>query len=267
MIKKIFAGTFRVESEQLELHPPSKQFDFKILVILVWTALGLSIIRYWGDPLFFAAVLENCGMKSFANDLHSWAISGNSQLHQLTWWVGTMITVYLFVPLLLVKFLFKESFGEYGMKWKGAFHNWQLYVVMLAVMLPLVIYFSSTKSFQLRYPFYSPAKNEKLFPDFWMWEVLYFFQFVALEFFFRGFITLGLRKRFGYYSIFIMMIPYCMIHFGKPMPETIGAIFAGLILGTLSMKSRSIFLGILIHYSIAISMDMCSLWRKGFFGE
>ena len=77
--------------------------------------------------------------------------------------------------------------------------------------------------------------------------------------------TLGLKNRFGFYSIFIMTIPYCMIHFGKPMPETIGAIIAGLILGTLSMKSRSILLGVLIHYSIAISMDMCALWRKGYF--
>ncbi|MDQ3111056.1 MAG: CPBP family intramembrane metalloprotease, partial [Bacteroidota bacterium] len=77
--------------------------------------------------------------------------------------------------------------------------------------------------------------------------------------------TLGLRNRFGFYSIFIMTIPYCMIHFGKPMPETFGAIAAGFVLGTLAMKSRSIFMGVLIHYSVAITMDICSLWRKGMF--
>ena len=75
----------------------------------------------------------------------------------------------------------------------------------------------------------------------------------------------GIKKRFGFYSIWIMMIPYMMIHFQKPMPETIGAIFAGIILGTLSLKSRSIWLGVAIHYSVAITMDLAALWQKGYF--
>ncbi len=264
-MKNIFTATFQNAEEELSLHPPAQQFDFKILVILLWTALGLSIIHYWADPVFFAGVLENCGLKSFADGLRVWLNAGNPQLHHLAWWVGTVIFVYLFVPVLLIKFLFRENLIEYGFKWKGAFRNWEIYLVMLVIMIPLVIYFSSTTSFQSRYPFYRIGKKENLWPDFWIWEIMYFLQFIALEFFFRGFMTLGLRKRFGYYSIFIMMIPYCMIHFGKPMPETVGAIIAGLILGTLSMKSRSILLGVLIHYSIAISMDMCALWRKGYF--
>jgi membrane protease YdiL (CAAX protease family) len=140
-----------------------------------------------------------------------------------------------------------------------------LYAVMLVVMLPLVIYFSSTTSFQSRYPFYNPVYDKSLFPDFIIWEIMYFAQFIGLEFFFRGFMVLGLKKRFGFYSVFIMTVPYCMIHFGKPMPETFGAIAAGFVLGMLAMKSRSIFMGVLIHYSVAITMDLCSLWRKGMF--
>jgi hypothetical protein len=54
-----------------------------------------------------------------------------------------------------------------------------------------------------------------------------------------------------------------MVHFGKPFGETIAAIFAGLILGTLSLKSRSIVLGIIIHYSVAITMDIFALYREG----
>jgi len=56
-----------------------------------------------------------------------------------------------------------------------------------------------------------------------------------------------------------------MIHFGKPFGETIAAIIAGLILGTLSLKSRSIVLGVIIHYTIAITMDVFALWRQGYF--
>jgi membrane protease YdiL (CAAX protease family) len=266
LIGKLFTGTFYREEEQLQLNPPAKGFDRKMFTILLWTALGLTIIRYFGDPVFFAGALETWGLKSAGKSLRAWCENGNASLRHLGWWVGTMLFVYLLVPMMLIKFFFKEQLSAYGWQMKGAFKDWWLYAVMLVVMLPLVIYFSSTASFQSRYPFYNPANDKGLFPDFFIWEIMYFAQFIGLEFFFRGFMTLGLKNRFGFYSIFIMTVPYCMIHFGKPMPETIGAILAGLVLGTLAMKSRSIFMGVLIHYSVAITMDMCALWRKGFFG-
>ena len=73
----------------------------------------------------------------------------------------------------------------------------------------------------------------------------------------------GNKKRFGFYSILVMTIPYCMIHFGKPLPETLAAIIAGVVLGVLSLKSNSIWLGVAIHFSVAITMDFCSLWQSG----
>ena len=102
-----------------------------------------------------------------------------------------------------------------------------------------------------------------MYPNLFIWEIVYFVQFFALEFFFRGFMLHGTKQQFGYYSVFVMTIPYCMIHYGKPLPETIAAIVAGIVLGTLSLKSRSIWLGVAIHYSVAITMDLCSLWQKG----
>jgi membrane protease YdiL (CAAX protease family) len=75
----------------------------------------------------------------------------------------------------------------------------------------------------------------------------------------------GTKRALGVYSIFIAAVPYCMIHFGKPMLETLGAILAGLALGTLSLRTNSIWNGFLIHISIAYSMDLLSLWQKGKF--
>lgn len=248
----------------MQLNEPKREFDWKVFVILGWTALGLTIIKYYGEPIFFSGVLENCGLKSAGENLRNWMDSGNAPLRRLSWWVSTILFVYLLVPVLFIKLLFREKMSDYGWQLKGAFKDWWLYAVMLVIMLPLVIYFSSTASFQSRYPFYNPAYDKSTTP-FLIWEIMYFAQFVGLEFFFRGFMTLGLKNRFGFYSIFIMTIPYCMIHFGKPMPETFGAIAAGLVLGTLAMKSRSIFMGVLIHYSVAITMDLCALWRKGYF--
>ena len=43
------------------------------------------------------------------------------------------------------------------------------------------------------------------------------------------------------------------------MPETFGAIGAGLILGTLAMRTRSIWGGVLIHVGVAMTMDVLAL--------
>ena len=235
-VREIFSKTF---SE----HEADK-FDYKVLVICVLTAICLTMNKYLPE------------MKMFFH------FSDNEQLSQLGNWVFVLFTFYFIVPALAIKFLFKENLRDYGLRWKGAFKDYWLYIVMLCVMIPLVAFFSTTASFQARYPFYDLSPGEKLYPNFWMWEALYFLQFFALEFFFRGFMTHGLKKRFGFYSVFVMTIPYCMIHFGKPLPETLAAIAAGIVLGTLSLKSRSILLGVCIHYSVGLMMDLAALWHK-----
>ena len=56
-----------------------------------------------------------------------------------------------------------------------------------------------------------------------------------------------------------MIIPYCMIHYGKPLPETLGAIGAGILLGTIAMRTRSIWGGVIIHVAVAVTMDVLAL--------
>ena len=49
--------------------------------------------------------------------------------------------------------------------------------------------------------------------------------------------TEGLRRHFGSGAIFVMIVPYCMIHYGKPMTETLGAIGAGAGIGFVDSNS------------------------------
>ena len=52
----------------------------------------------------------------------------------------------------------------------------------------------------------------------------------------------------------------------QPMPEAFASIVAGLALGYMSLRTRSIWLGAAIHVTVAISMDFASLWRQGRLG-
>ncbi|MBN8697420.1 MAG: CPBP family intramembrane metalloprotease [Bacteroidetes bacterium] len=261
MIKQLFKNTFH--SSQSHIHHPGKP-DYKAMAILVVVALSLSLIKYLGDFKFAVTFLSQIGLNYTALQLEDWCtIHPNAGFNRLFWWVSNVIVFYLIPPFILIKFVFKDAFSAYGLSLKGAFKDYKLYLIMLLVMIPLVLYFSRTQSFQQRYPFYDLQEGEPLFPNFILWELIYFVQFFALEFFFRGFMIHGTKQVFGFYSVFVMTIPYCMIHFGKPFPETIAAIIAGVVLGVLSLKSRSIWMGVAIHYSVAITMDLCSLYQKG----
>lgn len=236
----------------------------KVMWICVTVALSITFLYYFGKQSFVESTLRQLGLGGMANAFIAFITEGpNAQLNKLTYWVGILTVSYLVIPALVIRFRFKEKLRDYGISPKGSMSEYRIYLLMLCVMLPLVLYFSGTASFQERYPFYNLAPGEPLWPRFWLWQLLYLFQFFALEFFFRGFMVLGLRQRFGYYSVFVMTIPYCMIHFGKPMPETVAAIIAGIVLGTLSLQSRSVWMGILIHYTVAITMDLAALWRQG----
>ncbi len=268
-IKYIFSSTFH-QSEEVVNENKSSLFKWKIPVVLITAAFSLLFVEYFGRSPGFPLMLD---FIKFLN-LDSFSISfknfmeksSNPQIHQLFYWVSIILVFYILFPLLIIKILLKDKFKNFGLQRGQVFKHYKIYLIMLVVMIPLVLFFSGTKSFQARYPFYRLSIGESLYPNFWIWQILYFVQFICVEFFFRGFLLHGLKQRFGYYSVFIMTIPYCMIHFGKPMPETISAIFAGIVLGTLSLKSNSIWLGVAIHYSVAITMDLTAIWHLGYFG-
>jgi len=183
------------------------------------------------------------------------------ELWGFAYWSIARFVGYLLLPCVCVwLFLPKEKVSSYGLSLKSAQSNVKLYVTLYLMIAPVVFLVSFTAGFQHTYPFYSQASRS--WYDFLVFELFYAFQFFSLEFFFRGFLLHSIKRYVGAYAIFIMIVPYCMIHFGKPMPETLGAIGAGLILGTLSLRTNSIWGGVGIHVAVGISMDVCSLWQK-----
>jgi hypothetical protein len=75
----------------------------------------------------------------------------------------------------------------------------------------------------------------------------------------------ALRKILGSAAIFTMTVPYCMIHFGKPYLETMATVMGAIALGSLSMKTKSVYQGTLLHIALALSMDLFALWQRGAF--
>lgn len=177
-------------------------------------------------------------------------------LFEHLYWVAGCVVVYLIVPAFVVKFVFRERLRDYGLSGEGFWRHLPVYALLYLPVAVCVAIVSFFPSFQRMYPFYRPAVE---WTDLVIWEVCYLLHFFALEFFFRGFMLTTLKKRMGSWAILAMTIPYTMIHFQKPLPETLGAIIAGTVLGTIALRTRSIWGGVMIHAGVALSMDVAAL--------
>lgn len=186
--------------------------------------------------------------------------SGWLELCGYVWWTGWHLLTFILLPWLVIRFGFKQSIRDFGWRWNQVSEHWRGYLLLLCPILVLVVLVSFGEDFVDHYPFYRMAGRSWL--DLLLWELLYMSQFIFLEFFFRGFILNALRPAIGANAVWVMCVPYMMIHLPKLPLEAAGAILFGLFLGILALQSRSIWGGVLVHVGVALSMDVAALLRK-----
>jgi membrane protease YdiL (CAAX protease family) len=257
-----FRQTWRELDEDAQRHRAEVlaegRYDARPLVGLVLCAFILTMQEYFGGRLFFDASIRPLLIRS------PWGIKLGllryDELWGFGWWAFTRIGGYV-LPLFVWKIAFpRDSILDFGLRTKGFFKHAWIYLLFLAVVLPAMLVVSRQPDFGSYYPFYKMSSRSWF--DFLVWESMYFLQFFALEIFFRGFWLGMLRRSFGSGAIFAMAVPYCMIHYGKPYLEAMGAIIAGIALGSLSMKTKSIYQGFLVHLTVAASMDWLALSHR-----
>ena len=237
-------------------------WDYRPIVALVSGTIALILMEYWGMDGGFNRSIEWLSEHMEGGDL--WLLDLQRSHYFLlmhnAWWAAWRVIGFLLIPVLMVK-LTRQKIRDQGLSTKDFWEHAWIYLLALSVVLVCVAIVSFEDSFQRYYPFYRQSGRSG--SDLLFWELFYAAQFFSLEYFFRGYLLTQLRDAMGSHAIFAMVVPYVMIHFGKPMPETFAAILAGIFLGTLAMKTRSIWAGFLIHVSVAVSMDVAALLQTG----
>lgn len=183
----------------------------------------------------------------------------NKGLLRVAMWSFGALVFYVMIPGLVIRIVFGHRMSDYGMNMRGFSRHLPIYLVLFVPVAALVLVVAASPDFQAKYPLY---KDHRGLADLLVWEVLYAMQFFALEFFFRGFLVHGVKDRLGVLSVFAMVMPYVMIHFSKPLYETVGAVIAGSVLGLISLSTGSIAGGVLIHVGIAWTMDAAALLHR-----
>ncbi|MCK5618379.1 MAG: hypothetical protein KAJ17_03220 [Candidatus Krumholzibacteria bacterium] len=229
----------------------------RVLIVLFSSCLLLLVFGIWGRPGYYTSHIYQGAMSALG-------IGPNAPYAHLVpyyYWAISALLIRIVVPCVIIRWALKERVGNFGYRLPGAAGHAWVYVGLFLLMIPIVYIASHTEGFQNKYPM------DKLAAQGWdhllLYEIAYGIQFFGVESFFRGFMTFGLFARFGYYGLFIMVIPYAMVHFGKPPAEVFAAVPAGLLLGYLALKTRSWLYGALLHWGVGISMDIAALIQKG----
>ncbi|MES2849768.1 MAG: CPBP family intramembrane glutamic endopeptidase [Bacteroidota bacterium] len=202
-------------------------------------------------PAFFSFRVNFTFHQPLIND-HWQAPENLFYLRSINWVVRVFVVL---IPVFIIWWL-KDKANQpfYGTKKLESIHP---YLIMLLIMIPLLLLAAAQKDFQSVYP---KAKFLQTIPakrwQYFVYELCYGFDFISIEFFFRGFLILALAKICGTHCIIPVACFYCSIHLGKPMGEAISSFWGGLLLGIVSYNTGSIWGGLIVHLGIAWLMEL-----------
>lgn len=238
-----------LKSELKKLFEIIKQLDRKVLIVFFSVGVLQTISWYYTSRRFFR------------NNLYFTVFKDNPDvalIEYLFWFVGDFLTFFV-IPIFIIKFLLNERVTDFGIKLGDYRAGLKISLIFLAVMLPIVWLVSSTPEFASKYPHLPSARdNLNVFLIYEAGMLAYMF---GWEFIWRGFTLFGLEEKFGYYAVLIQMVPFVILHNGKPPIETFGAILGGIALGILAFRTRSFIYCVLVHFGVMFSIDTISTLR------
>ncbi len=219
----------------------------KVVVIFLSVAVLQTISWYITSRRFFRV-----------NILPSYQFEPDIYLIEyLFWFIGDFITFFI-LPFFIIGVFLKEKITAFGLKLGDWRVGLKISVLLFLLMLPLIWIVSASPSFTAKYPHLLSLRE--VWSKFFIYEVGMLIYMFAWEFIWRGYMLFGLEEKFGYYSVLIQMIPFLILHNGKPLPETFGAILGGIALGILAFRTRSFIYGVIVHRGIMFSIDfICTL--------
>jgi membrane protease YdiL (CAAX protease family) len=169
----------------------------------------------------------------------------NSYRQIENFWISSFVYFGIFPVLTILIFLRKNPL-DFGLR-LGNYRLWIPYILIFLVIAIPILYFSSDMSSVQGY--YRSHRNFDLLKYALQMGVY----ILGWEFLFRGFMLFGLKEKFKEGSIIIQMIPFVLLHIGKPEIETISTIFTGLLWGYICYRGKSFWPAYIMHMVVNIS--------------
>ena len=151
---------------------------------------------------------------------------------------------YAAFPILVILIVLRKNPLNFGLS-IGSPRIWLKYVLVTCLISAAVLYAASfVPSLQKYY------KQEHFnFLHYFLTSCL---SLSVIEYMFRGFLLFGLKEKFKEGSILIQMIPFVLLHLGKPELETISCLFTGILFGYIAYRGKSFWPAFIIHLFINV---------------
>jgi membrane protease YdiL (CAAX protease family) len=231
-------------------------------VVFVVAGLCLWAWHYYGRDDFFNAHIARLLQQHHVGVF-------DVALARCCFWSATAIPLFVIVPHLSLRTATRFSPDDRVPTVGWGLGDWRIGVsacaIFYGVMLVLLAFVANTPDFQAHYPLCSEANHTTA--HFLVYEMFYAGFFISWEYFFRGFMTFGLEKTLGFWTVFAQMLPFVVMHFDKPSLEAMSSVFGGIALGYLALRTRSFWYGAFIHAATAVTLDVISVTLKHFQGH
>lgn len=187
----------------------------------------------------------------------SLAVPGPGEVYAYLMEYFSFFVLMLAVPFAIAKKYRKDKLLRSLMGFANLKKNilWTLLVIVLLI-IPVAYNASSMPAVQGEYPL--PRfllQDQKLMPVYLLG--LLFLYYVPWEFFFRGFLLFGLKEKYGTTAaILIQTISSCLVHIDKPAAEMVGSIPFGIIFGIIAIRTKNIWVVVLLHASLGIFTEI-----------
>jgi len=158
-------------------------------------------------------------------------------------WVSSLI-YFAVLPILTITIILRRNPLDFGLR-LGNFKVWGFYVIATLIVALPILYIASRSSVLAEY--YTIQQFDAV--KYCLETIPYLF---AWEFLFRGFLLFGLKEKLKESSILVQMIPFVLVHFGKPEIETISTILTGIYFGYVAYRGNSYWPAFIIHLFINI---------------
>jgi hypothetical protein len=157
-------------------------------------------------------------------------------------WTSSLI-YFAILPILTIVILRRNPL-DFGLRF-GNSRVWSFHVIASFIIALPILYIASHSSFLAAY--YTIQQFDVV--KYSLETTVYL---LAWEFLFRGFLLFGLKGKLKESSILIQMVPFVILHFGKPEIETISTILMGIYLGYVAYRGNSYWPAFIIHLFINI---------------
>jgi hypothetical protein len=187
--------------------------------------------------------------KNLSSAIRPELLRASELLHLSPDCIYSFLTLFL-LPLLFL-FLMRQNPRDYGLSLGRVRLALPLLVLISAVLTVCCRLIAEMEAMKTYY-----AANLRHLGDYVYLFVTYLFIMWSWEFINRGFLLIGLKRYVGVYSVYIQLIPFVILHVGKPTFELYGSIPFGLLLGFYAYVTNSFLYCVIVHAYFATMMKV-----------